>query len=75
MCASVFKVNEHFHLEGTSQKVPEDTSPENVTTGTTDADDKIVTGEKEEAQPESKGPIVPHPSTLFLITAHDELGK
>lgn len=75
MCASVFKVNEHFHLEGTSQKVPEDTSPENVTTETTDADDKIVTGEKEEAQPESKGPIVPHPSTLFLITAHDELGK
>lgn len=30
---------------------------------------------KDEVSVESKGPVVPYPSTLFLITAHDELGK
>lgn len=68
-------MNQHFHLKGTSQKVSEDTNSENMTTETSEANDKTVASEKEEAQPESKGPIVPHPSTLFLITAHDELGK
>ncbi|KAG0693727.1 Calcineurin-binding protein cabin-1 [Chionoecetes opilio] len=30
---------------------------------------------EEEGQSDSKGSEVPYPSTLFLITAHDELGK
>ncbi|KAK4314950.1 hypothetical protein Pmani_013818 [Petrolisthes manimaculis] len=60
--------------EATSEKVPEDTDPETMTTETCDGNEKIVASEKE-VQAESKGPIVPHPSTLFLITAHDELGK
>lgn len=30
---------------------------------------------KDEVPVENKGPAVPYPSTLFLITAHDELGK
>ncbi|KAK7071146.1 hypothetical protein SK128_009756 [Halocaridina rubra] len=53
-------------------KVEKETDVSSVVTASTEG---LLETKNQELSITPKGPLMPYPSTLFLITAHDELGK